>query len=96
MFLNVATLQHLEVLKSNHVVVFDICRVWNFPRPSKKESQRLRYQVGHCPTKLENVQPMSNQCPTEIEIEKELNIDIKTEVEAENRKLSSATAELCL
>lgn len=30
------------------------------------------------------------------EIEKELNIDIKTEVEAENRKLSSATAELCL
>ena len=34
--------------------------------------------------------------PPEIEIEKELNIDIKTEVEAENRKLSSATAELCL
>ena len=42
---------------------------------------------------MEKFQPVSNQCPTEIELELELNLDIKTEVEAENRKLSSATAD---
>ena len=73
-----------------------LCKVWNFPRPSKKESQRLRYQVGKCPTKLEKFQPVSNQCPTEIELELELNLDIKTEVEERNRQMSSATAELHL
>ena len=65
--------------------------------------KRKDRRIGQIPTKLDNVQPMSNQCPTEIEIEKEiekdielkqeLNLDIKTEVEAENRKLSSATAD---
>ena len=69
--------------------------------------KRKDRKIGQIPTKLDNVQPMSNQCPTEIEIEKEiekeieedielkqeLNLDIKTEVEAENRKLSSATAD---
>lgn len=61
--------------------------------------KRKDRKIGQIPTKLENVQPMSNQCPTEIEIEKEielkqeLNLDIKTEVEAENRKISSATAD---
>lgn len=64
--------------------------------------KRKDRKVGQIPTKLDNVQLMSNQCPTEIEIEKEieldketeedieLKLDIKTEVEAENRKLSSA------
>ena len=73
--------------------------------------KRKDRKIGQIPTKLDNVQPMSNQCPTEIEIEKEkeedieketeedielkqeLNLDIKTEVEAENRELSSATAD---
>lgn len=75
--------------------------------------KRKDRKIGQIPTKLDNVQPVSNQCPTEIEIEKEidkeieldketeedielkqeLNLDIKTEVEAENRKLSSATAD---
>lgn len=62
--------------------------------------KRKDRKVGQIPTKLDNVQPMSNQCPTEIEKEIELDketeedielkLDIKTEVEAENRKLSSA------
>ncbi|MDA3672880.1 DnaD domain protein [Streptococcus thermophilus] len=67
----------------------------------EQETNWARYQrenrkkkVGQIPTKLDNVQPMSNQCPTEIEIEKEkdteLKIDIETEVEAESRKPSSA------
>lgn len=71
--------------------------------------KRKDRKVGQIPTKLDDVQPMSNQCPTEIEKEKEieldketeedielkqeLNLDIKTEVEAENRKISSATAD---
>lgn len=69
--------------------------------------KRKDRKIGQIPTKLDNVQPMSNQCPTEKEIEKEiekeseedielkqeLNLDIKTEAEAENRKLSSATAD---
>ena len=67
--------------------------------------KRKDRKVGQIPTKLDNVQPMSNQCPTEIEkeiekeieedieLKQELNLDIKTEVEAENRKLSSATAD---
>lgn len=71
--------------------------------------KRKDRKIGQIPTKLDNVQPMSNQCPTEIEKEKEieldketeedielkqeLNLDIKTEVEAENRKISSATAD---
>lgn len=71
--------------------------------------KRKDRKVGQIPTNLDNVQSMSNQCPTEIEIEKEieldketeeevelkqeLNLDIKSEVEAENRKLSSATAD---
>ena len=53
--------------------------------------KRKQRKVGHCPTKLDNVQPMSNQCPTEIE--KEIEIEIKTEVEEENRKTSSAAAD---
>ena len=69
--------------------------------------KRKDRKVGQIPTNLDNVQLMSNQCPTEIEIEKEiekkieveeelkqeLKLDIKSEVEAENRKLSSATAD---
>lgn len=69
--------------------------------------KRKDRKVGQIPTKLDNVQPMSNQCPTEIEkeiekeieseedieLKQELNLDIKTEAEAENRKLSSATAD---
>lgn len=61
--------------------------------------KRKDRKVGQIPTKLDNVQLMSNQCPTEIEkeiekeIKQELNLDIKTEAEAENRKLSSATAD---
>lgn len=71
--------------------------------------KRKDRKVGQIPTNLDNVQSMSNQCPTEIEKEKEieldketeeevelkqeLNLDIKSEVEAENRKLSSATAD---
>ena len=73
--------------------------------------KRKDRKIGQIPTKLDNVQLMSNQCPTEIEIEiekeieldketeedielkQELNLDIKTEVEAENRKISSATAD---
>ncbi len=67
--------------------------------------KRKNRKVGQNQTKLDNVQPMSNQCPTEIEKEKEkeldketeedieLNLDIKTEVEADNRELSSATAD---
>lgn len=69
--------------------------------------KRKDRKIGQIPTKLDNVQPMSNQCPTEIEIEKEiekeieedreikqeLNLDIKTEAEAENKKLSSASAD---
>ena len=54
--------------------------------------KRKQRKVGQCPTKLDNVQPMSNQCPTEIEKEIEKEIEIKTEVEEENRKPSSATA----
>ena len=60
--------------------------------------KRKDRKAGQIPTNLDNVQLMSNQCPTEKEIEEvelkqELNLDIKTEVEAENRKLSSATAD---
>lgn len=73
--------------------------------------KRKDRKIGQIPTKLDNVQLMSNQCPTEIEkeieldketeedielkqeLKQELNLDIKTEVEAENRKLSSATAD---
>lgn len=71
--------------------------------------KRKDRKIGQIPTKLDNVQPMSNQCPTEIEkeieldkeketeeeveLKQELNLDIKTEAEAENRKLSSATAD---
>ena len=69
--------------------------------------KRKDRRIGQIPTKLDNVQPMSNQCPTEIEkeieldketeeeveLKQELNLDIQTEVEAENRKLSSATAD---
>nr|DAZ10508.1 MAG TPA: Replication initiation and membrane attachment [Caudoviricetes sp.] len=63
--------------------------------------KRKDRKVGQIPTKLDDVQPMSNQCPTEIEkeiekeieLKQELNLDIKTEVEAENRKISSATAD---
>ena len=71
--------------------------------------KRKDRKIGQIPTKLDNVQPMSNQCPTEIEIEKEiekeieaeedielkqeLNLDIQIEAEAENKKLSSATAD---
>lgn len=69
--------------------------------------KRKDRKIGQIPTKLDNVQPMSNQCPTEIEkeieldketeedieLKQELNLDIKTEVEAENRKISSATAD---
>lgn len=46
----------------------------NWARYKKKNRE-----IGNNPTKLENVQPMSNQCPTEIEkdieLEKELEID---------------------
>lgn len=66
--------------------------------------KRKDRKVGQIPTKLDNVQLMSNQCPTEIEkeieldketeedieLKQELKLDIKTEVEAENRKLPSA------
>lgn len=71
--------------------------------------KRKDRKIGQIPTKLDNVQPMSNQCPTEIEkeieieldketeedieLKQELNLDIKTEAEAENIKLSSATAD---
>ena len=71
--------------------------------------KRKDRKIGQIPTKLDNVQPMSNQCPTEIEIEieiekeieaeedielkQELNLDIQIEAEAENKKLSSATAD---
>ena len=69
--------------------------------------KRKDRKIGQIPTKLDNVQLMSNQCPTEIEkeieldketeedieLKQELNLDIKTEAEAENRKLSSATAD---
>lgn len=63
--------------------------------------KRKDRKIGQIPTKLDNVQLMSNQCPTEIEkeseedteLKQELNLDIKTEAEAENKKLSSATAD---
>ena len=67
--------------------------------------KRKDRKVGQIPTKLDNVQLMSNQCPTEIEkeiekeieedieLKQELKLDIKTEAEAENKKLSSATAD---
>lgn len=67
--------------------------------------KRKGRKVGQIPTNLDNVQRVSNQCPTEkeieiekeieedIELKQELNLDIKTEVEAENRKISSATAD---
>lgn len=43
--------------------------------------KRKDRRIGQCPTKLDNVQPMSNQCPTEIEIEKEIEIEIEKEIE---------------
>lgn len=65
--------------------------------------KRKDRKIGQIPTNLDNVQRVSNQCPTEIEKEIELDketeedielkLDIKTEVEAENRQLSSATAD---
>ena len=71
--------------------------------------KRKDRKVGQIPTNLDNVQLMSNQCPTEIEkeidieteeeveedreLKQELKLDIQTEVEAENKKLSSATAD---
>lgn len=65
--------------------------------------KRKDRKIGQIPTNLDNVQRVSNQCPTEIEkdieLDKEteedieLKLDIKTEVEAENRQLSSATAD---
>ena len=45
--------------------------------------KRKDRKVGQIPTKLDNVQLMSNQCPTEIEIEIEKEIDIETEEEVE-------------
>lgn len=53
----------------------------NWARYKKKTRE-----VGNIPTKLENVQPMSNQCPTEIEIEKELKIDKEINIESESDK----------
>lgn len=65
--------------------------------------KRKDRKIGQIPTNLDNVQRVSNECPTEIEKEIELDketeedielkLDIKTEVEAENRQLSSATAD---
>lgn len=47
--------------------------------------KRKDRKVGQIPTKLDNVQLMSNQCPTEIEkeIEKEIELDKETEEEVE-------------
>lgn len=53
--------------------------------------KRKDRKIGQIPTNLDNVQRVSNQCPTEIE--KEIELDKETEVEAENRQLSSATAD---
>ena len=59
--------------------------------------KREERKVGQIPTKLDNVQPMSNSCPTEIDIDKEIelkkdiNIDIKSEVYS--RENQSATAD---
>ena len=65
--------------------------------------KRKDRKIGQIPTKLDDVQPMSNQCPTEIEkeiekeedieLKQELKLDVKTEAEVENRKLSSATTD---
>lgn len=60
----------------------------------QRENRKNR-KVGQSQTKLDNVQPMSNQCPTEIELEKEKELDIETEVEVEveesNRQISATT-----
>ena len=53
--------------------------------------KRKQRKVGQCPTKLDNVQPMSNQCPTEIE--KEIDIETEVEVEERNGQMSSAAAD---
>lgn len=43
--------------------------------------KRKDRKIGQIPTKLDNVQPMSNQCPTEIEIEIEKEKEIEKESE---------------
>ena len=45
--------------------------------------KRSTRKIGQSPTKLENVQSMSNQCPTEIEKEKEKEKEIEKEIEKE-------------
>ena len=46
--------------------------------------KRSNRKIGQSPTKLENVQSMSNSCPTEKEIEKEKEIEI--EIESKQKK----------
>ncbi len=45
--------------------------------------KRKDRKIGQIPTKLDNVQLMSNQCPTEIEKEKEIELDKETEEDIE-------------
>lgn len=49
--------------------------------------KREERKVGQIPTKLDNVQPMSNSCPTEIDIEKEI------EHKSKNQNKNNATAD---
>ena len=56
--------------------------------------KRKDRKVGQIPTKLDNVQLMSNQCPTEIEIEKEIEKEKELEEEIEKKTSSAPTAEI--
>ena len=48
--------------------------------------KRSNRKIGQSPTKLENVQSMSNSCPTEKEKEKEKEIEIESKKEKEKEK----------
>lgn len=56
--------------------------------------KRSTRKIGQSPTKLENVQSMSNQCPTEIEKEKEKEKESKKEKEKEKEIESKQKKEI--
>lgn len=83
-------------------------QIQNFIGKSSTEAERkrryrdkIKLEKGDNQAVLEDVGHLSGHSSTrdrveteeEVELKQELNLDIKTEVEAENRKLSSATAD---
>ena len=64
----------------------------------KSETNWAKYkrderEVGQIPTKLDNVQLMSNQCPTEIDIDKEIEHKSNNKSKSQNQNKNNATTD---